>query len=48
VKQLEQLCHEIAVAIDGALRPLCAGLRWEVETDEGTLMFLEAPIPPAT
>jgi len=48
LRQFEQLCYEIALVIEAALRPLCADLQWEAETDDGTLRFSGAPIPPAT
>ena len=44
-KQYEQLCYEVALVIEGALRPLCPELQWELETEAGALVSRE-PIPP--
>jgi hypothetical protein len=47
LKQFEQLCYEVALVIQEALRPLCPELQWEAETSEGTLKVSAAPIPPS-
>ena len=47
-KEFEQLCYEVALVIQEALRPLCPDLRWEAETGDGALKLSGAPIPPGS
>jgi hypothetical protein len=48
LRHFEQLCYEVALVVQKALRPVCPELQWEAETEEGTLKFSDAPIPPGT